>query len=104
METPWLSCRGYSLLNDCTRPAVARVAFTSKNGVQNRQTAHTDDTAEDMVKLQIHLIQRFLHVERMLGSHLEQVFVMTPSAIGQRRSPRAVGKLARSVAAILRNS
>jgi len=43
------------------------ISFTGQDGIQYAKTAQPGDVVENAVNLQVHLIQRFLHVQHVLG-------------------------------------
>jgi len=47
------------------------VSFAGENGVQYRLAAEAGDVAQNMADLDIHLAGRLLHVQDVLGSHLQ---------------------------------
>jgi hypothetical protein len=60
------------------------VSIPVENRVENRQPSCSGDIADDMVKLQVHLIQRFLHVLDMASCHVDKTGPMS-----QQRPDRA---------------
>lgn len=49
-----------------------RVALAAQNCIDDRQSGQTGNVADHVMQLQVHLIQRFLHVVRVRGAHLHQ--------------------------------
>ena len=69
--------------NDCLaglNPLVAqpgqfeRIPFSFQDGIHDRQTSLACDIADHVVQLQVHLIQRLLHMIDMGRGHLHQTF------------------------------
>jgi hypothetical protein len=55
------------------------VAYSSQDRIHNRQAGGSGQVADDVVNLQIHLVQRLLHVLEMKGGQLNEIIAMTPS-------------------------
>jgi len=56
---------------------LCRISLSGENGIHNCQTRQPGDIADDMVNLQIHLRQRFVHMLDMLPAHLHQLVPVT---------------------------
>ena len=54
------------------------ISISSKNRIQNAQTAPSGDFAQHLMDLQIHLIERLLNVLRVLTRHLDQTLAVSP--------------------------
>jgi len=52
------------------------IAFAGQNGVYDCQACYSRDVADDMVQLQVHLVQRLLHVLDVGRCHLHQALPM----------------------------
>jgi len=52
------------------------ITFSRQNGVHDRQSGLAGDVADYVMQLQIHLVQRFLHVVDVGRGHLHQAFPM----------------------------
>lgn len=55
-----------------------RISFSCKNSLHNRQAGGSRDIADDMMQLDVHLIERFLHVLNMDCRHLHETLSMSP--------------------------
>jgi hypothetical protein len=55
-----------------------RIPFSGKDGVQNPQTTYTSNVVQNAMNLQIHLIERLLHMQDVLCCHLDQAAAMSP--------------------------
>src|SRR6266404_4054388 len=55
-----------------------RIALARKDGIENRLATGSGDVAEHMMELQVHLTERLLHVQNVLGCHLEQAAAVPP--------------------------
>ena len=55
-----------------------RIALARKDGIENRLATGSGDIAEHMVELQVHLTERLLHVQDVLGCHLEKAATVPP--------------------------
>src|SRR6478736_6313481 len=53
------------------------VSIAVEDRIKNRQSCRSGDIADDMVKLQVHLIERFLHVLDMTGCQIDQACPMS---------------------------
>ena len=53
------------------------VSIPVQNRVENRQPCRSGDIADDVVKLQVHLIQRFLHVLDVASRHIDEADPMS---------------------------
>jgi hypothetical protein len=49
-----------------------RIALASENSIKNRQARQPGYVADDMVDLQVHLIECFLHAKNLFGSSVDQ--------------------------------
>src|SRR5271157_2188386 len=54
------------------------IALARKDRIKNRLSTGSGDVAEHMVELQVHLAERLLHVQDVLGSHLQQAATVPP--------------------------
>ena len=55
-----------------------RIAFSGKDCVHDGQAGGSIEIADDVMNLQIHPIQRLLHVLEMKGGQLDEIVAMTP--------------------------
>ena len=55
-----------------------RVARTRQHGLDNRYSRRPGNIAEHMMKLEIHLIERFLHVLKVDRGHRHETLAMSP--------------------------
>jgi hypothetical protein len=53
------------------------ISIPVENRVDGGQSCHSGDIADDMAKLQVHLVQRFLHVLDMGGRHIDDAGPMS---------------------------
>lgn len=53
------------------------VPAPAQNCVENRQPYRSGDITDDVVKLQVHLIQRFLHVLDVARHHIDEAGPMS---------------------------
>src|SRR5882724_8974406 len=54
------------------------IALAREDRIENRLATGSGDVAEHMVELQVHLAERLLHVQNVLGSHLQQAATVPP--------------------------
>src|SRR5271166_2958316 len=54
------------------------VALPREDGIENGLATGSGDVAEHMVELQVHLAERLLHVQNVLGGHLQQAATVPP--------------------------
>src|SRR5882672_1988397 len=55
-----------------------RISLTCQNRIQNRLPTGSREVAQNVVNLQVHLAKRFLHMQDVLGGHLQQTCSMSP--------------------------
>src|ERR1700719_1383214 len=55
-----------------------RITLTGEDRVQNRLPTGSGDVAQYVVDLQVHLAERLLHMQDVLGGHLQQTGSMPP--------------------------
>jgi hypothetical protein len=60
-----------------------RIALSRQDGIDNRQSGLTHDVADNVMQLQIHLVQRLLHMVDVSRGHLHEAF-----PVPQQRSHR----------------
>jgi hypothetical protein len=68
-----------------------RVAFSSHNGADNAQARHAGNITHHVVQVEMHLVERFLHMLHMLRRHLAQTVTMahqTPELTDGLRGPK----------------
>ena len=58
------------------RSSDLRIAFPSHNRADNAHPRHAGHVTDHVVQVEIHLIQRLLHVLNMLDRHLDQIVPM----------------------------
>ena len=54
------------------------IAFAREDGIENGLATDSGDVAKHMVELEVHLAERLLHVQNVLGGHLQQAATMPP--------------------------
>jgi hypothetical protein len=54
------------------------LANRQEDGIENGLATGSGDFAEHMVELQVHLAERLLHVQNVLGGHLQQTAAVPP--------------------------
>jgi hypothetical protein len=54
-----------------------RIALAGKDSVDDSQAGQTGDVTNHMVQLQIHLVERFLHVLNVRRCHLDKVVAVS---------------------------
>src|SRR5713226_3417592 len=54
------------------------IALAREDGIENRLATGSGDVAEHMVELHVHLTERLLHVQNVLGGHLQQAATVPP--------------------------
>ena len=55
-----------------------RITLTSQDRIQNRLPTGSGEVAQYVVNLQVHLAKRLLHMQDVLGGHLQQTGSMPP--------------------------
>src|ERR1700722_17068249 len=55
-----------------------RISFACKDLIQDLETDHSSDVVQDAMNLKVHGVQGLLHVQDVLGGHLNQVAAMSP--------------------------
>jgi hypothetical protein len=56
------------------------IALTRQNRVDNAQTTHSDNVADDVMKVQVHLLQSLLHMLNFGPSRPDQIEPMALQA------------------------
>src|ERR1700722_4363148 len=54
------------------------ISFARKDRIQDLETAHSGDVVQNAMNLKVHLVQGLLHVQYVLGGHLNQAAAMSP--------------------------
>src|ERR1035438_8371079 len=55
-----------------------RISFARKDRIQNLEATDSRDVVKDAMNLKVHLVQSLLHVQDVLGRHLNQAAAMSP--------------------------
>jgi hypothetical protein len=63
------------------------IALAREDGIENRLATGSADVAEHMVELQVHLIERLLHVQDVLGRHLQQANALRSEIVDVAKPP-----------------
>src|SRR5271156_67487 len=55
-----------------------RISFARKDRIQNLEATNSRDVVKNAMNLEVHLVQSLLHMQDVLGCHLNQAVAMSP--------------------------
>src|ERR1700681_3067821 len=64
------------------------ISFTRKDRIQDLEATDSRDVVKNAVNLKVHLIQSLLHMQDVLGCHLNQAAAMSPERSYGADQPR----------------